>query len=301
MAKDFGDVLKEIRIDRGYSQRYVAEGIIGQSAYSKIERNEIEPTFRKWLAILEKLNVSVDEFRYILNKDSLTTKEKLINEFLSLNANHLDDLKLLKDEIIAYLKEEEDYLLRNLYYVCESLIILNTTQNVEEAQLFAKKIWERMDKFDKWYLLDIRLINYILFIFPIDVAMNIGERVIQQLAPYQNLKEAEVLLINVDINLSVLLIEDKKYPESLSYLEKVIPLCKKYQKYNQLAIAYSRKGIILQKTGKMDEGSEYIKKAYAILNAIEDTKLISELENELSHYLDMESEAPLQLDMLLQE
>ncbi|OUL07541.1 hypothetical protein B0533_13580 [Sedimentibacter sp. SX930] len=299
MSKDFGDVLKEIRIDRGYSQRYVAEGIIGQSAYSKIERNEIEPTFRKWLAILEKLNISVEEFRYILNKESLTTKEKLINEFLSLNANHLDDLKLLKDAIIAYLKEDEDYLLRNLYYVCESLIILNTTQNVEEAQLFAKKIWERMDKFDKWYLLDIRLINYILFIFPIDVAMNIGERVIQQLAPYQNLKEAEVLLINVDINLAVLLIEDKKYPESLSYLEKVIPLCKKYQKYNQLAIAYARKGVILQKTGKIDEGSEYIEKGYAILHAIEDTKLISELENELSHYFNMDCESPIQLDVLL--
>ena len=149
--------------------------------------------------------------------------------------------------------------------------------------------------------MDIRLINYILFIFPIDVAVNIGERAIQQLVPYHNLKEAEVLLINVDINLAVLLIDDKKYPESLSYLEKVIPLCKKYQKYNQLAIAYSRKGIILQKTGKIDEGSEYIKKAYAILNAIEDTKLLSELEKELSYYLDMEDKGPLQLEISPQE
>ena len=47
MVKDFGDVLKEIRIDRGYSQQYVADGIMGQSAYSKVERSEIEPTFRK--------------------------------------------------------------------------------------------------------------------------------------------------------------------------------------------------------------------------------------------------------------
>ena len=301
MSKDFGDVLKEIRIDRGYSQKYVAEGIMGQSAYSKIERNEIEPTFRKWLAILEKLNISVEEFRYILNKESLTTKEKLINEFFSLKYNHHDDLQLLKDAIIAYLKEEEDYLLRNLYYACESLIILNTTQNVEEAQLLAKKIWERLENFDRWYLVDIRLINYILFIFPIDVAMNIGERAIQQLVPYHNLKEAEVLLINIDINLAVLLIADNKYPESLFYLEKVIPLCKKYQKYNQLAIAYSRKGIILQKTGKIDEGSEYIKKAYAILNAIEDTKLLSELEKELSDYLDIEDKGLLQLEISPQE
>ena len=301
MKKNFGDVFKEIRIDRGYSQQYVAEGIMGQSAYSKIERNEIEPTFRKWLAILEKLNVSVDEFRYILNKESLTTKEKLINEFFSLNYNHPDDLNLLRDEIVTYLKEVEDYLLRNLYYACESLIILNATQNVEEAQFFAKKIWERLDKFDKWYLLDIRLINTILFIFPIDVAVNIGERATKQLIPYHNLKEAEVLLINIDVNLAVLLIDDEKYPEALSYLEKVIPLCKKYQKYNQLAIAYARKGIILQKTGKIDESSEHIEKAYAILNAIEDTKLIDDLEKELSYYLDMGYKGPLQLEITPQE
>ncbi|CZQ96387.1 Hypothetical protein Tpal_1998 [Trichococcus palustris] len=287
MKKEFGEVLKDIRIDRGYSQQYVAEGIMGQSAYSKIERSEMEPTFRKWLAILEKLNISVDEFRYILNKEDLTTKEKLINEFFSLNYNHLDDLKWLKDEIVAYLKEEEDYLLRDLYYACESLIVLNETQNVEKAQFFAKKIWERMEKFDKWYLLDIRLINTILFIFPIDVAVNIGERVTEQLVPYHNLKEAEIPLINVDINLAVLLFEDKKYHEALSYLEKAIPLCKKYQKYIQLALAYARKGIILQKTGKMDEGAEHIEKAYAILNAIEDRKLINDLEKEVSHYMSM--------------
>jgi Rgg/GadR/MutR family transcriptional activator len=287
MNKDFGEVLKDIRVDRGYSQQYVAEGIMGQSAYSKIERSEMEPAYRKWLAILEKLNISVDEFRYILNKESLTTKEKIINEFFSLNYNHLDDLKLLKDEIIAYLNEEEDYLLRDIYYACESLIVLNATQNVEEAQFFAKKIWERMEKFDKWYLLDIRLINTILFIFPIDVAVNIGERVAKQLVPYNNLKEAEILLINIDVNLAILLIDDKKYHEASTYLERVIPLCKKYQKYNQLAIAYARKGIVLQKSGKMDEGSECIGKAYAILNAIEDTKLVGDLEKEVSYYLNM--------------
>ena len=77
-----------------------------------------------------------------------------------------------------------------------------------------------MEKFDKWYLLDIRLINTILFIFPIDVAVNIGERVTEQLVPYHNLKEAEILLINIDINLAILLIDDKKYEEALSYLEK---------------------------------------------------------------------------------
>jgi len=301
MAKDFGDVLKEIRIDRGYSQQYVAEGIMGQSAYSKVERNEIEPTFRKWLAILEKLNISVDEFRYILNKESLTTKEKIINEFLSLNFNHLDDLKVLKDEIVAYLKEDEDYLIRDLFYACESLIILNTTQNVEKAQFFAKKIWERMDKFDRWYLLDIRLINYILFIFPSDVAVNIGERVSKQLEPYHNMKEAEVTLVNVNINLAILLIYNQQYSEALDYLEKVIPLCKKYQKYNQLAIAYSRKGIILQKTGKIEESYELIEKAYAILHAIDETKLLGELEKELSYYLDEGFKRPLQLEISVHE
>ena len=51
----------------------------------------------------------------------------------------------------------------------------------------------------------------------------------------------------------------------------------------------------------MDEGSEHIEKAYAILNAIEDTKLISELEKELSYYLDLGDKGPHQLEISLQE
>ena len=152
-------------------------------------------------------------------------------------------------------------MLRSLYYACESLIILTTTQNIEKARVFAKKIWERMEKFDKWYLSDIRLIITVLFMFPLDVAVLIGERFTKQLEPYHSLKDAELSLINLDVNLAVLLIDGQKYPEALSYLKKVIPLCKKYQKYNQLAIAYARKGIVLQKLGNIDEGISYLIKS----------------------------------------
>ena len=51
----------------------------------------------------------------------------------------------------------------------------------------------------------------------------------------------------------------------------------------------------------MDEGSEHIEKAYSILNAIEDRKLIDDLGKELSHYLNKECEGPLQLEILQQE
>ena len=73
----------------------------------------------------------MEEFRYNLNKDSLTQKEKLINEFFLLNYNHIDDLNLIREELVACLEVSEDYMLRSLYYACESLIILNTTQNIE--------------------------------------------------------------------------------------------------------------------------------------------------------------------------
>ena len=47
MKKEFGDVLKDIRIDRGYSQQYVAEGIMGQSAYSKNRKKRNGAWFSK--------------------------------------------------------------------------------------------------------------------------------------------------------------------------------------------------------------------------------------------------------------
>ena len=108
MAKEFGDVLKEIRVDRGYSQQYVAEGIMGQSAYSKIERNEIEPTFRKWLAILEKLNVSVDEF--FLSSDNpvkSSRRRQLESKIDNFTDADLVIMESVADGIVKY-KEMED-------------------------------------------------------------------------------------------------------------------------------------------------------------------------------------------------
>lgn len=101
-------------------------------------------------------------------------------------------------------------MLRNLYYACKSLIALNTAKNIEEAQQFAKKIWDRLRNLTDGIYWISDWINTILFIFPIDVAVNIGERANETINPLlYNLKEAEVLLINLDINLSVLLIDDK--------------------------------------------------------------------------------------------
>ena len=41
----------------------------------------------------------------------------------------------------------------------------------------------------------------------------------------------------------------------------------------------------MEKMGDIDEGIAFIEKAYAILNAIEDAKLIGDLEKEVAHYL----------------
>ena len=91
-----GETLKKIRMSKKYTQKFVTEGIISQSTYSKIERGEVEPTYSKFMALLKRLDVSPEEFNYLSNDHSQTDRDKIINDFFLLNYNDSADLVLIR-------------------------------------------------------------------------------------------------------------------------------------------------------------------------------------------------------------
>lgn len=65
--KNIGNTLRTIRETVSLTQTQMAEGIMSQSNYSKVEKNEIDISFTKMIAVLNRLKMSVDEFLYIHN------------------------------------------------------------------------------------------------------------------------------------------------------------------------------------------------------------------------------------------
>ncbi|WP_425426043.1 helix-turn-helix domain-containing protein [Alkalibacterium subtropicum] len=56
-----------MRLSLGFTQLQVCRNIMSQSNYSKVEKGEIDISFSKMVELLNRLDMSVDEFMYIKN------------------------------------------------------------------------------------------------------------------------------------------------------------------------------------------------------------------------------------------
>lgn len=109
--KQIGLRLKSYRELKGFSQDYMASKLnISSSAYSRIERNEVNLTLGKLMLLAEVFNVSLEQ---IIFGDDYKTEAMLAHESESeYKLKLIESSKLLKayQDQIEMLKEQVDYL-----------------------------------------------------------------------------------------------------------------------------------------------------------------------------------------------
>ena len=99
-----GEFIKKIRQEKHLTQKELAEGILSKNFLSKFERGESKITSEIFLNLLERLNVSLDEF------EQLVTAKHSQKEFLQ----KLETFKSQKDSyLLENLKAEEKQLFQS--------------------------------------------------------------------------------------------------------------------------------------------------------------------------------------------
>ena len=280
-VKKTGEILRKIRVNKKYTQNFVTEGIISQSTYSKVERGVIDITYNKFVKLLSRLDVSEFEFQMLLDEEP-DARDDLIQQFFLINYNDLEALTAIQERVQHYLTMKKDYIIQDIAYICEALMLISKERDYEQAAIFANRVWKRLERFDRWYMMEIRLINAILFIFPTETALHISERIVRQLSIYQT-RESRVIKNNIQTNLTLLLIRNKNYATALENLDELIIRFKQISNYRLLAIAYIRKGIALRLL-KDPTWQEYTEKGLKMLDIFEDNNLKEALTTEIEHY-----------------
>jgi len=271
----------KIRKDKGFSQKYVAQNIITQGNLSKFEKFDIDIGAKTLVHILNKLELSFDEFRYIQNDYEYSEAEQLLNTFFNLAYNDAYKLKNLLLELQKFLECNVDYRIKDIAIVCEALLILATTNNIEKARIPLKVVWDRLSKRDVLYMFDIKLINTIMFMFPLYTALKIKKFVFRSIEKYKNYNDLERIKINIHLNIALMLLKEKEFNRSRIEIENAINLCKEYSDFMRLSICYIRKGISLSNEDK-ERGSKWIEKGEKILVATEENHMLLLLQEEIS-------------------
>jgi transcriptional regulator with XRE-family HTH domain len=282
MIKEIGRTISVIRRNKGYSQGYVSEGSLTQGAYSKFENLNTGIRINTFKELLAKLEMSLDEFGFIHNGYKYNVRDQLINRLFDLSYNNKQDLEQLLAEVTEYLKVQDDNLLENLSKICESLILLSETGKIEQARIPVQDVWGSLSKRNHFYIIDIYFINSILFLFPLETALEIKKFAFRSIDRYKDFQNIERIKINISINIMLLLMKEGRFKEALNETTQIINLCKKHRDYLRLAIAYVRKGICLNSIDM--SGENWILKGKNMLFALEEDNMVEILEDEIKSY-----------------
>ena len=279
--RNYSKTIKKIRTEKGFTQKYIAKNIFTQGNYSKFENSIHEDiklsTFQE---IINRLEVSYDEFFFIHNAYKLSSRESIIKKFFAQIYNNIDDLKKLRENCTDYLKlNPDDKFIQNISIVLDALQILRKTKDFKEAHKLVGPIWSNLSKRDNLYIADIFLLNNILFIFPLETAITLKKFSFKQIKKYENFYNLDRLKINFNLNLSLMYIRALEFNSALALIEETINLCKKEQLLIQLSISYIRKGICLKYLNLPEEN--WIEKGYSILTILEEFDILKQVKEEV--------------------
>ena len=149
-----------------------------------------------------------------------------------------------------------------------------TEQLSNQVKQTVTKLWEKIEKQDIWYENDLKILNTILFSFPIDHLHLITGKILQRLEVYKNYQHLYELRMAILLNLSTIYLynQDKNTCQQICYT--LLEDAKKKKRYDILAITYVRIGICTS-------NNHLIQKGFSLLELTDETSMLSHLKKEV--------------------
>ena len=281
MRYDFGKVYKEIRESKGLIQEEVCGGVLSRTSLSKIESGKVTPKYENMEFLLRQINMSFEEFEYICQLYQPSQRTEIMQTYLNIRSIiGISDLVNLFQKCQDYLKTHHDLPIEGIRDMLEVVIHIRqhgTEQLSDQVQQTIKKLWEKIEKQDTWYENDLKILNTILFSFPIEHLHLITEKILQRLEVYKNYQHLYDLRMAILLNLSTIYLynQDRNMCKQICYT--LLEDAKNKKSYDRLAICYVRIGICT-------DDAKLIQKGFFLLELTEETSMLSHLKKEVETY-----------------
>ena len=281
MRYDFGKVYKEIRESKGLTQEEVCGNVLSRTSLSKIESGKVTPKYENMEFLLRQINMSFEEFDYICHLYQPSQRTEIMQTYLNMNSTlGTSELEKLFQKCQDYLKTHYDLPIEEIRDMLEIVIHIRqhgTEQLSDQVKQTVKKLWEKIEKQDTWYESDLKILNTILFSFPIEHLHLITEKILQRLEVYKNYQHLYDLRMAILLNLSTIYLyhQDKNMCQQICYT--LLEDAKNKKSYDMLAICYVRIGICR-------DDAKLIQKGFSLLELTNETSILAFLKKEVEIY-----------------
>ena len=281
MRYDFGKVYKEIRESKGLTQEEVCGDVLSRTSLSKIESGRTTPKYENMEFLLRQINMSFEEFDYICHLYQPSQRTEIRQTYLNMNSIiGGSGLVHFFETCQNYLKTHHDLPIEEIRDMLEVVIHIRqhgTEQLSDQVKQTVKKLWEKIEKQDTWYESDLKILNTILFSFPIEHLHLITGKILQRLEVYKNYQHLYDLRMAILLNLSTIYLyhQDKNMCQQICYT--LLEDAKNKKSYDMLAICYVRIGICR-------DDAKSIQKGFTLLELTDETSILDFLKKEVEIY-----------------
>lgn len=281
MRYDFGKVYKEIRESKGLTQEEVCGEVLSRTSLSKIESGKVTPKYENMEFLLRQINMSFEEFDYICHLYQPSQRTEIMQTYLNMSSIlGTSELEKLFQKCQDYLKTHYDLPIEEIKDMLEIVIHIRqhgTEQLSDQVKQTISKLWEKIEKQDTWYESDLKILNTILFSFPIEYLHLITGKILQRLEVYKNYQHLYELRVAILLNLSTIYLynQDKNMCQQICYT--LLEDAKNKKSYDRLAVCYVRIGICR-------DDAKFIQKGFSLLELTEETSMLSHLKKEVEIY-----------------
>ncbi|MBC1919353.1 helix-turn-helix domain-containing protein [Listeria booriae] len=265
---NFGETIKQIRTDKNLTQTQLSEGILARNHLSQVENNNYFPSYDRVFMLLDRLNITFEEFLFIQNDLQPHDKQRFRNEVS--NYANINDLKQLE-----HLSKEADKLYENtaniIYYhyglLCKAVLEYGTDNILSEAMVhYVAPIKKYLLDMDNWYLYELKLFSNILFALEVEEAIFFSRKAFKRLHAFRCFMEYQHTEQHLYLNLSTLCLEHGDFRATKDFSRTAIDIAKNYRLIYEKVCSELNHAIACIKLGEGAEHFETIRKNMVVLD-----------------------------------
>lgn len=223
--ENLGFIFRNIRLDRNYSLSEVSEGILSASFLSKFERGDSDISLSKFYLLLERLNVTMEEFSFISNDYKPTQIEVLMRNVRVAYENN--NLKLLIKFEQVELEKLKKYNFKSYKYNAIMIRALahDLDKDIEIKNTDIKSLNNYLFNIENWGLYEIMLFGNSMSILSIDSIITFSKEILNKTQMYSSIRKNKEHLIRVLLNTIIYCIDLNKVTSASYFInsaEKII-------------------------------------------------------------------------------
>lgn len=291
--KPIGSTLAYLRKNLNMSQRAFKN--IKQSTIGNIEVNNTVPRVNTFLDIISELQVSLDEFMFILNDYAYDERTSLFKDIRAMRHSlYAKENVELKQRIDRYIESNPcDMFIQDLKVILDSYIEISEsdTYEIDSPKSFA--IYDRIEEQKIWTYEQIYVMSKLFYIFPEKRALEIVQRIDKEFEKYNTYENIQGTRIAFLLNAGGYRISKRLYATALPLVEKARDLS--YAADNLVTMSFANAEIAKVKHahGEIEEAQILIDNAIAILSLSKKQQLADDIDHSWRNFITELEAAPV--------